>query len=545
MHLSTYCTAAVLVVLTAARASAQAPAAPVAGEASFTIFMRGTDAGRVQVKVSNVGGNWRITSTGRVGDFAINRFEVTYTGDWQPVDMLIEAMQGQRPLRVATSFGVTTAINEITQNGTTTSKTDQVSARTVVLPNGFFAGYEALAARLSTVKAGAELPIYVAPQAEVKMTVNGVTNEPVQTPSGIIPTRRYDVTFHNIGADVASTISVDARSRFARMEIPVAGIAVIRSDLAGINVRPALARNKTDVDVTIPASGFNLAGTLTAPSQMGRMRHPAVVLVAGSGPVERDETVAGIPIFAQLAGALAERGFMVLRYDKRGLGQSGGRTERVTIQDYADDLIDAVKWLRKRDDVDKRRIAVAGHSEGGAVAMLASGREKNISALVLIAAPGTTGAELILEQQRHLLDALKLPEAERQATIELQKKIQTAVTTEKGWEGVPSEMRKQADTPWFRSFLLFDPAAAMKKIRQPILIVQGDLDTQVAPAAADRLAELARARKKKVGVRVEHLPGVNHLLVHAATGEVSEYATLKEKQIVPDVARLVADWLRK
>ncbi len=545
MHLSTYCTAAVLVVLTAARASAQAPAAPVAGEASFTIFMRGTDAGRVQVKVSNVGGNWRITSTGRVGDFAINRFEVTYTGDWQPVDMLIEAMQGQRPLRVATSFGVTTAINEITQNGTTTSKTDQVSARTVVLPNGFFAGYEALAARLSTVKAGAELPIYVAPQAEVKMTVNGVTNEPVQTPSGIIPTRRYDVTFHNIGADVASTISVDARSRFARMEIPVAGIAVIRSDLAGINVRPALARNKTDVDVTIPASGFNLAGTLTAPSQMGRMRHPAVVLVAGSGPVERDETVAGIPIFAQLAGALAERGFMVLRYDKRGLGQSGGRTERVTIQDYADDLIDAVKWLRKRDDVDKRRIAVAGHSEGGAVAMLASGREKNISALVLIAAPGTTGAELILEQQRHLLDALKLPEAERQATIELQKKIQTAVTTEKGWEGVPSEMRKQADTPWFRSFLLFDPAAAMKKIRQPILIVQGDLDTQVAPAAADRLAELARARKKKVDVRVEHLPGVNHLLVHAATGEVSEYATLKEKQIVPDVARLVADWLRK
>ncbi len=545
MHLSTYCTVAVLVVLTAARASAQAPAAPVAGEASFTIFMRGTDAGRVQVKVSNVGGNWRITSTGRVGDFAINRFEVTYTGDWQPVDMLIEAMQGQRPLRVATSFGVTTAINEITQNGTTTSKTDQVSARTVVLPNGFFAGYEALAARLSTVKAGAELPIYVAPQAEVKMTVNGVTNEPVQTPSGIIPTRRYDVTFHNIGADVASTISVDARSRFARMEIPVAGIAVIRSDLAGINVRPALARNKTDVDVTIPASGFNLAGTLTAPSQMGRMRHPAVVLVAGSGPVERDETVAGIPIFAQLAGALAERGFMVLRYDKRGLGQSGGRTERVTIQDYADDLIDAVKWLRKRDDVDKRRIAVAGHSEGGAVAMLASGREKNISALVLIAAPGTTGAELILEQQRHLLDALKLPEAERQATIELQKKIQTAVTTEKGWEGVPSEMRKQADTPWFRSFLLFDPAAAMKKIRQPILIVQGDLDTQVAPAAADRLAELARARKKKVDVRVEHLPGVNHLLVHAATGEVSEYATLKEKQIVPDVARLVADWLRK
>jgi pimeloyl-ACP methyl ester carboxylesterase len=545
MHLSRYCTAAVLVFLTAAPASAQTPPAPVPGDATFTVFMRGADSGRVQVSLTTVGTNWLITSTGRVGDLAIAQFELTYTADWQPVKMRIDATQAQRPMRLATSFGVTTAVNEITQNGATTSKTDQISARTVVLPNGFFATYEALAARLSALKAGAELPIYVAPQAEVRMTVNGVTNEPVQTPSGTISTRRYDVTFHNIGADVASTISVDSRSRFARLEIPAAALAVVRSDLTGMNVRAALARNKTDVDVTIPAAGFSLAATLTSPPQLGRLRHPAVVLVAGSGAVERDETVAGIPIFAQLAGALAERGFMVLRYDKRGVGQSGGRSERVMLDDYADDLISAVKWLSKRDDVDKRRIAVAGHSEGGAVATIAAAREKKISALVLIAAPGTTGAEVILAQQRHLLDLLNLPEAERQAKIDLQKQIQTAVTTEQGWEKLPPDLRKQVDTPWFRSFLLYDPAVAMKKVQQPILIIQGDLDTQVAPAGADRLAELARARKKKADVRVEHLPGVNHLLVHAATGEVSEYATLKERQIVPDVARLIGDWLRK
>ncbi len=546
MHLSRYCTAALLVLLGATGASAQAPAEPVQGESSFTVFLRGADAGRTQVNLTKVGTNWLITSTGRVGDLAINHFEVTYTADWQAIDMRIDAMQGQRAFRVSTSFGATTAINEITQGDQKSAKTDQISARAVVLPNGFFGAYEALAARLSVLKAGAELPIYVAPQAEVKMDVNSVTTEPVQSPAGIIPTRRYEVTVHNIGADVAATVSIDARGRFVRMDMPAAGISVVRTDLASINVRPVLARNKTDVDVTIPASGFSLAGTLTSPPQAGRLKHPAILLVAGSGPVERDETVAGIPIFAQLAGALAERGFIVLRYDKRGVGQSGGRSESVTLDDYADDVISAVKWLAKRRDVDKRRITVAGHSEGGAVAMMAAGKEKKISSLVLIATPGTTGVDLILAQQQHLLDTLKLPDAERQATIDLQKKIQTAVTTEKGWEGIPPEMRKQADTPWFRSFLLFDPAKAMKKIRQPILIIQGDLDTQVAPGNADRLAELARSRKnrkKKTDVRVEHLAGVNHLLVRAVTGEVSEYGSLKEKQIVADAARLIAEWL--
>ena len=545
MHLSKYCTAALLVLLSAAGAAAQPPAEPAQGESSFTVFLRGADAGRTQVHLSRAGTNWVITSTGRVGDLTIKEFRVTYTADWQPVDMRIEAMQGKQPLRISTSFSVTTAVSEITRGAETASKTDQISARAVVVPNGFFGAYEALAARLSGLKPGAEVPLYVAPQAEVKMTVTGVANEPVQAPTGIVPTRRFDIIVHNVGADVAATISIDARARFVRMDMPAAGLSVVRSDMAGINVRPVLARNKTDSDVTIPASGFSLAGTLTSPPQPGRLKHPAIVLVAGSGPVQRDETVAGIPIFAQLAGALADRGFMVLRYDKRGVGQSGGRSESATLDDYADDLISVVRWLAKRRDIDRKRITVTGHSEGGAVGMIAAGREKKISSLVLVAAPGTTGADLILAQQQHLLDALKLPDAERQSTIDLQKRIQAAVMTEKGWEAVPPEMRKQADTPWFRSFLLFDPAKAIKKTRQRVLIIQGDLDTQIAPGNADRLAELARGRKKKADVRVEHLPGVNHLLVRAETGEVSEYPSLKEKQIVPDVARLISEWLTK
>jgi dipeptidyl aminopeptidase/acylaminoacyl peptidase len=298
--------------------------------------------------------------------------------------------------------------------------------------------------------------------------------------------------------------------------------------------------------VSIPANGFSIAGTMTRPPILGRLRHPTVVLITGPGPVDRDGTVAGIPILSQLAGALAQDGFLVLRYDKRAVGQSGGRSETVTQRDYADDLIAVVKWLAKRDDVDPRRIAVVGHSEGGTIAMLAAEREKKIGSLVLMATSGSTGADLILEQQVRELDRLKLPEAEKAQKVTLQKQIQAAVVDGTGWEALPEDVRKQADTPWFRSLLLSNPAAVMPKLKQAILVIQGDLDAQVPPHHAEKLGDLARARKKGAGpVEVVHLPGVNHLLVPATTGDVQEYSQLKQKSISPDVASTIAAWLKK
>ena len=521
---------------------------PAEGTAELTVFIRGTMVGVEQVHVSRSGGTFIISSSARFGpplNVVVNRFELKYTADWQPVDMLIEATQGAKTLGLATSFGVTTAINEIKQNGVINTKTDQISARTVVLPNNIYAPFEALAARLASAAVGTDLPAYIAPDAEIRVAVRAIAEEQIQTPGGPVATKRFDLTFQNPGGALEAIVAIDGRGRLVRLEIPGAGVRVIRSDLAGVATRSQPVRNKTDVDVLIPAAGFNLAGTMTIPPGMGRLRHPAIVLVGGSGPVERDETVAGVPIFAQLAGALAEQGFVVLRYDKRGVAQSGGRSERATLQDYAEDLITALKWLAKREQIDPKRIAVAGHSEGGAVALLAAAREKRIAALVLMAAPGTRGAELILEQQRHMLDVMKAPEAERRAKIEMQQKIQAAVTTEKGWEGLPPELRKQADTPWFRSLLLFDPARAMSKVKQPILIIQGNLDTQVPAHHGDSLASLARARKKSGPVELLHLPGINHLLTPAVTGEVSEYPALKEKTITPAVAKAIAEWLRK
>jgi len=543
-----HCTVAIVLALGAvlpAGAQTTAVPAPATGESSLTIFIRGVEVGRMQSTVSHPDTSWVISSTGRFGDIVLNRLEIKYDADWQPTSLRAEATQVQKRLVLLTSFGLTTAVNEISQDGATTGKTDQISARTIVLPNNFYAGYEALAVRLAGSAPGTELPLYVPPQGEVKAVVNEIGQESIQTPAGVTALRTYTLTVHNVGADVEAIVAVDARNRFARLEIKAAALNVIRSDLAGVAARRQTTRNPTDTDVTIPTTGFNIAGTLTVPKLEGRLRHPVVVLVGGAGPVDRDETVADIPIFGHLAGALADRGFMVLRYDKRGVGQSGGRVETVTLQDYADDAIAIVKWLARRDDVDPRRIAVLGYGEGGAAALLAAAREKKIASVVLVGAPGSSGADLVMEQQRHQLDLMKTSDAERQAKIDLQQRVQAAVLSGKGWEGIPEDVRKQADTPWFKSVLEYDPAKIMPRVSQPVLILQGDLDTQVPPHHAEQLAELARQRKKATPVEAVHLPGVNHLLVKATTGETDEYPTLADHEIAPDVATTIADWLRR
>jgi hypothetical protein len=326
--------------------------------------------------------------------------------------------------------------------------------------------------------------------------------------------------------------------------IPAQNIDVVREDIASVSTRHVPISRPNDELVKIPANGFSLAGTLSRPAGDSAARLPAVVLVGGSGPTDRDEVTYGIPIFGQLAGAIADGGFIVVRYDKRGVGQSGGRQESATISDYADDLRAAVSFLADRKDVDPKRIAVVGHSEGGDVALMAAAKDKKIAAVGLVAASGVSGSDLVLQQQEHMLDRSKISDADRQAKIALQKKIQQAVITGTGWDDVPAALRKQVDNPEFQSLLMFDPAKAMPDVRQPILVVQGELDTQVEPSNADRLEALARKRKNAPPVQVVKVPGVNHLLVPAATGEVDEYASLSGKPLSPAVTSAIVSWLQ-
>jgi dipeptidyl aminopeptidase/acylaminoacyl peptidase len=247
----------------------------------------------------------------------------------------------------------------------------------------------------------------------------------------------------------------------------------------------------------------------------------------------------------QLAGALAEAGFVVVRYDRRGAGQSGGRAESATLSDHAEDLRVTVRWLGNRKDIDSKRIAVLGHSEAAWIAMLAASRESRIAAVVSIAAPSETGSEVVLDQQRIELNRLNLSPAEREEKVALQKRIQAAVLSGSGWEGVPDDVRRQADTPWFESLLAYDPAKVLEKVKQPLLFVHGQLDRQIGVENLERLSEKARRANKSKTIDVVSVRGVNHLLVPAVTGDVAEYGTLTDRNVSRDVTTAISDWLMR
>lgn len=531
-----------------ATATGQPAAQPVAtsGPSRFLIYLRSVQVGTEESSVVRTPEGWTITGGGRIGpplDLTTRRIELKYDADWKPRELTLDAIQGSQPTTLHTVVTGTTARNEFTNNVAPGERTDTIAPDALLMPNPFFSPYEALAARLKGAATGARIPVYTAPIGTLTAQVGPSTAEKVQTVTRLIEVRRTRVQLvPPTGGALDIEVWGDEEGRLLRLSVPAQGLEVVREDIGSVSTRRVAISREGDEQVRVPANGFSLAGTISRPgSATGRL--PAIVLVAGSGPMDRDETAYGIPIFGQLAGALADRGFLVLRYDKRGVGQSGGRPESATLGDYAEDLRAAVRFMTDRKDVDPRRLAVLGHSEGGAVAMLAAARDGKIKALALVAAIGVTGAELNLAQVSHALSRSSRPDEEKQATLDLQKRIQAAVITGQGWDTIPPALRRQADVPWFNSFLTFDPAKVMTDVRQPLLIVQGELDVQVAPSNADRLEQLANGRKRRAAVKVVKVPGVNHLLVPAKTGEVEEYAALPDRAISPTVPAAVADWL--
>ena len=542
---------AALVVAAATPAPAQQQAQPVlqAGTtSSFMIFLRGNAVGIEQMAVSRVPEGWQILSTGRLAqpfDLVARKLEVRYTADWKPVAFNIDTTVRGQFQRIITTVDGDTATSEITAGTETTRKTDTINPSALLLPNALYSPYEALAVQLRTAPSGSTLPAYVVPVGSIDIRVGDSTSEQIQTTARLITARRTRVTMNIAGAPSELNIWADENGRLLRLTVPAQGLDVARTDIASVAARQVAISRPNDEAVRILANGFSLAGTLSKPAEPSKTPLPAVVLIGDAGPTDRDELVAGIPVLGQLAGALADAGFLVLRYDKRGIGQSGGRAEGVTLTDYADDARAAVKLLASRKDVDARRIALAGHGEGGLVALTAASVEKRVAALVLLATPGVSGAELVLEQQERALAKMNITEAEKQARIAMQRRINEAAVTGKGLDQFTADVRRQVEDPGFQSLLAANPAKLMTRVRQPILVVQGELDTLVAPSNADRLAALAQARKPSLPADVAKVPGVNHLLALSVTGEADEYEKLPLKQISQAVSSAVVEWLKK
>jgi len=544
---------ATLATLTAVPAAAQQPLPPAVvfqpgTTSSFMIFLRGNPIGIEQMSVSRTTEGWSILSTGRLAqpfDLVARKLEVRYTADWKPIAYNIDTTVRGTFQRVITTVEGTTASTEVTTGTETTRKTDTVDPSALLLPNAMYGPYEALAAVLKTAAAGTTLPAYQIPLAAIRLSVGDSTTEQIQTTERLITAKRTHLTANTATPPIDINIWADENGRLLRLTVPEQGLDVARTDIASVSARQVTISRPNDEAVRILANGFSLAGTASKPAEPARGPFPAVVLTGGAGPTDRDELIAGIPILGQLADALADAGFLVLRYDKRGIGQSGGRAEAVTLTDYSEDQRAAVKYLKSRKDVDDRRIALIGHAEGGLVSLMTAASEKRLDAVVLLATSGVPGSDLVLQQQEHALSRMNISDAEKQARIEMQRRINDAAITGKGLDGFTAAVRRQIDDLEFQSLLATDPAKLMARMRQPILVVQGELDTQVAPANADRLADVAKTLKPPRSIDVVKVPGVNHLLAMSVTGEADEYEKLPLKQISPAVSAAVVDWLKK
>jgi pimeloyl-ACP methyl ester carboxylesterase len=522
-------------------ASAQAPSAH-----TFHVFIRGAEAGSEEVTVFESADGWTLRGSGRLGpplNLTTEYWEMRYDRSWRPVDLSINQADKTNRWTVHSAFSGTNAANDVNQNGQNERRNLTIAADSLVLPNLVFGSYEALAARLAGSSPGTQFQAFVAPQNSVSIVVNGVADETIQVPGRSIAARHWSLLFGNTG----NTLNMDvwtAGSQLLRIDIPSQIVTVIRDDISTVAARLVTMARANDEQVTIPANGFGLAATISRPAQPGAPL-PAVVLVSSSSNSDRDEIVAGIPIFAQLGTALADAGFVVARYDKRGTGQSGGRPESATYDDFSADVRAVLTYLAKRKDVDPRRIALVGYGEGGWIAMATAIKDDRVSALILMGTPSAKGVDLVLDQQRQLFEGSGTTAAAQEKAVEQQKTILDAVVSGKGWDALSPDIRRRVDNPMYRSFLLFDPALALGKTRQPLLIVQADLDKEVPPHHGEQLAQIGRSRPKAQPTELAHLPGLNHLLAPAQTGTVGEYGSLTERAISPAAVLSISGWLKK
>lgn len=308
------------------------------------------------------------------------------------------------------------------------------------------------------------------------------------------------------------------------------------------------------------AEGVRLAGTLTLPDGAGP--HPAAILLSGSGPQDRDETLFGHKPFAVLADHLTRRGIAVLRFDDRGTGASSGDFAAATTRDFAADARAAIAYLAPRPEIDGARIGLIGHSEGALTGAVAAGGNDGVAFLVMLAGPGIPFAELLLAQQRAIaLGAGQSEEAIDEAEAVMRPLYEAAAAAPSkdaaalavGALMTPEAMATlgvepkekpaivvQFTSDWMRGLLSMDPAAPISRLSVPVLAVNGALDWQVAPAP--NLAAIEAALSENDDATVVELEGLNHLFQTAETGAVAEYGQIEET-MAPEVLELVERWI--
>lgn len=434
-----------------------------------------------------------------------------------------------------------------------------------------------------TLKVGTvELRIVANIEAHPNGKLTGTIDSPDQGVSGIpisevtVQEGRVRLVLQAVMASYEATLSEDGKRISG--EWKQGGVALPltleRTDKPAEIRRPQEPRKpypyrEEEVVVENRKANVRLAGTLTLPS--GKPPFPAVVLITGSGAQDRDETVMGHRPFLVLADYLTRRGIAVLRTDDRGVGGSTGDLSQATSADLAEDALAGVAFLKGRNEIDRARIGLIGHSEGAIIAPIAATRSSDVAFIVLLAAPGYRGEQIILMQSRLMARVMGESEANIRRATELNRRLfaivmqgqdeQTTIERLQRHlavfaEGLSPEERKALEqsgaearlkeitTPWFRFFLAHDPRYTLHKVRCPVLALYGEKDLQVPPKenATAVYESLKAGGNRAVTLRV--FPGLNHLFQHCQTGLPSEYARIEET-IAPTVLQTIADWVVK
>jgi uncharacterized protein len=330
-------------------------------------------------------------------------------------------------------------------------------------------------------------------------------------------------------------------------------------------------------DVTYKSKdGTTLTGTLTLPKAAGK--HPAVLLITGTGAQDRDETLFDHKPFLVLADHLTRAGIAVLRVDDRGVGGSTGNTGTASLDDKVDDALAGATFLASQPDIDPALIGLIGHSEGGTIAPLAAVRAAppapKLAFLVLLAGTGVPGREIMSSQmeailrasgappeviakslagQKKILDAVMAgadePTLRKLVTEQLDASLATASEAERA--AVTPAMKKtmvdsgtaQVASPAARSFVLSDPGPTLAKLVTPVLALGGSLDLQVPAESNLGAMRAAFARAKNPDATAEVLPGLNHLFQPATKGTPDEYGTI-ETTFDPAALDKISTWVR-
>lgn len=370
--------------------------------------------------------------------------------------------------------------------------------------------------------------------------------------------------------DEEGNISINGTFSQAGFEIP---LNLGRKELEGPK-RPQTPKGpftytSEEVAFDSPEAGITLMGTLTIPKTGGPF--PGVVLISGSGPQDRDETIAGHRPFQVIADVLSRQGIAVLRYDERGIGESEGEFSTATSYDFSVDAEAALDYLMSREETQQDKCGFAGHSEGGLIAPMVAARKAETGFIILMAGPSVPGDEVLDSQSDEMLRKAGIAQSTREEFIKIRRSVYDILDNTPSDSVFKEVIARQADsllseltvsekmmlglnsenladqfgmlaTPWFRYFLSYDPYPALEAVTCPMLALNGDLDVQVLPEPnLSRIEKLLADGGHPVS-RAVLLEGLNHLFQPAESGMPAEYASI-ETTFDPETLDLMASWI--